>query len=256
VPRKLSQEWIMESSLRYEQGSCSDVGCVRLVNEDSHLAREHDGLWLVADGMGGHSNGSWASSEIAASLHNAWLPSDLEGALVATEAALASANDSIYRAGRREDKVIGSTVAALLIRARRFVVLWAGDSRVYRMRNEALSLVTTDHSQVEQLVIAGLLSREEAEDHPMAHMLSRAVGVRPELTLDLRHGDVLPSDVFVLCSDGLTRTVHDTEIEALVRQSAPRAAAARLVELALERGAADNVTVIVVGCNEPTLVAR
>ena len=246
----------MESSLRYEQGSCSDVGCVRLVNEDSHLARDRDGLWLVADGMGGHSKGSWASSEIASSLQDIWLPFDLEGAVTATEAALVSVNASIYLAGRRDGKVIGSTVAALLIRARRFAVLWAGDSRVYRMRNDQLSLLTTDHSQVEQMVTAGLLSREEAEDHPMAHMLSRAVGVRPELTLDLLRGDVLPSDVFVLCSDGLTRTVHDNEIEALVRQSAPRAAAARLVELALERGAADNVTVMVVGCSEPTLVAR
>jgi serine/threonine protein phosphatase PrpC len=246
----------MQASLRYEQGSRSDVGCVRLVNEDSHLTRDRDGLWSVADGMGGHSNGSWASGEITASLENARLPADFDGATAAAEAALASANATIYRAGRDGDKVIGSTVAVLLIRARRFAVLWAGDSRVYRMRNGALALLTTDHSQVEQMVTAGLLTRQEAESHPMAHMLSRAVGVRPDLALDRRHGDVLPSDVFVLCSDGLTRMVHDDEIEALVRQNAPRTAAMRLVDLALERGAADNVTVVVVGCNEPTLVAR
>jgi serine/threonine protein phosphatase PrpC len=142
----------------------------------------------------------------------------------------------------------------LLVKDGRYAVLWAGDSRLYRVRDGGIDLITTDHSQVEQMVASGLLTRAEAESHPMAHMLSRAVGVRPELALDERTGDVLPGDTFLLCSDGLTRTVHEDEIGAVVAQEAPRRAAAALVDLALERGAADNVTVVVVACDETTHV--
>lgn len=245
----------MRGSLRFEQGSRSDVGCVRTVNEDAYLTRAQDGLWAVADGMGGHAKGRWASAQIAAALDAAAMPEDMDGAVEAAEAALARANATICRAGDMEGKLIGSTATVLVVRDRQYAVLWAGDSRVYRVRSGALSQLTTDHSQVEQMVASGLLTREEAEDHPMAHMLLRAVGARPDLAIDRRSGDVLPGDLFLLCSDGLTRMVHDHEIAALIDQETPRRAAAALVDAALERGAPDNVTVVVVGCDETTLVA-
>ncbi len=244
----------MRASLRFEQGSRTDVGCVRTINEDALLTRADDGLWAVADGMGGHAKGRWASAQIAAALDGAELPDDLDAAIAAVRAALESANATICRAGEAEGKVIGSTVTALIVKDGRYAVLWAGDSRLYRVRDGGIDLITTDHSQVEQMVASGLLTRAEAESHPMAHMLSRAVGVRPELALDERTGDVLPGDTFLLCSDGLTRMVHEDEIEAVVAQEAPRRAAAALVDLALERGAADNVTVVVVACDETTHV--
>jgi serine/threonine protein phosphatase Stp1 len=246
---------MMQAPFRFEQGSRTDVGCIRQVNEDAYLAREQDALWAVADGMGGHSKGKWASTRIAAALEAATLPEDLDGAVAAVIAALDHANAEICRTGDAEGAVIGSTVTALLVRDRCFVVLWAGDSRLYRLRDGALRLLTTDHSQVEQMIAAGLLTREEAEGHPMAHLLSRAVGVRPELTLDRRSGEVLPGDLFLLCSDGLTRVVQDGEILELVAQASPPRAATALVELALGRGAADNVTVVVVGCDETTHIA-
>lgn len=245
----------MPAPLRFEQGSRTDVGRVRNVNEDAYLARVQDALWAVADGMGGHAKGGWASTQIVAALDAVNLPVDFEAAVEAARAALEQANETICLAGIAEGKVIGSTVTLLLVRDHRYAVLWAGDSRLYRIRGGELELLTTDHSQVEQMVARGLLTREEAENHPMAHMLSRAVGARLDLALDQRFGEVLPGDMFLLCSDGLTRIVDDREIGALLVQDAPRRAASSLVDLALERGAADNVTVVVVGCDETTHVA-
>lgn len=240
---------------RFQQGSRSDVGCVRTVNEDACLLRGEDGLWAVADGMGGHARGQWASAQIMAELEQAILADQLDRTVDATETALVRANASICRSSEADGQVIGSTVNILLIREHRYAVLWAGDSRVYLVRDNELHLLTTDHSQVEQMIASGLLTREEAEGHPMAHMLSRAVGVRSEVVLDRRFGDVRSGDVFLLCSDGLTRMIHDDEILSMLRQHSPGRAAAALVDVALARGAADNVTVVVVGCDETTLVA-
>ena len=244
----------MREPLRFEYGSRTDVGRVRTVNEDACLARGQDGLWAVADGMGGHMKGSWASTQIIDALTSTALPLDLDEAIEAVRAALARVNALILRMGYADGNVIGSTVTVLLVRDHHYAVLWAGDSRAYRIRDGALALLTTDHSPVEEMVASGLLTREEAHGHPMAHMLSRAVGARPNFTLELRSGDVAPGDVFLLCSDGLTRTVDDEDIVSLLGQNAPRYAASALVDRALERGAADNVTVVVVGCDETTQV--
>ncbi|MFD1951494.1 PP2C family protein-serine/threonine phosphatase [Sphingomonas arantia] len=245
----------MHNALRFEQSSRSDVGCVRAVNEDAYLSHWQGDIWAVADGMGGHARGRWASAQIVAALEVMEFPADLEGASDATIAAIHEANQTILLAGQAEDKVIGSTVTALIIRDQRFTVVWAGDSRVYRIRRNSLSRLTSDHTPVEEMVKAGLLTRQEAGDHPMAHMLSRAVGVRQDLMLDQCSGEVLPGDVFILCSDGLTRVVPDHELLTMVGQCAPNMAASALVECALTHGAADNVTVVVVGCDETTHVA-
>jgi serine/threonine protein phosphatase PrpC len=132
--------------------------------------------------------------------------------------------------------------------------MWVGDSRVYRLRDGAIEQLTTDHSQVEQLVARGLLTRAEAEHHPMAHVLARAVGVEPRLNVDMRDEHVLAGDVFLLCSDGLTRIVADAEIAQTLATEHPRRAADALVALALARGAPDNVTVVVIGCDSTTLI--
>jgi serine/threonine protein phosphatase PrpC len=240
--------------LRFEQGVRSHVGAVRKINEDSHLARPQDGLWAVADGMGGHIRGHWASSTIVRALSEVVLSGALEEAVVSVVAAIESANDEIYQAAREAGGAIGSTVAVLLIRGTRCAILWAGDSRIYRCRNGELDPLTTDHSQVEQMVAYGLLDRSEADNHPMAHVLSRAVGVRETLALDRIDGEVEAGDIFLLCSDGLSRIVRAPEIRRLLIDQPPRAVAARLIDMALDRGAPDNVTVAVVGCDATTLV--
>lgn len=244
----------MAVSLRFEQGVRSDVGCVRRVNEDSWAARPRDGLWLVADGMGGHAHGQWASSTIAAALEAVPLPEDFDAAAGVVQSALQAANAELYAATEAHGATIGSTVALLLARDARAAVIWVGDSRVYRLRDSALAQLTTDHSQVEQLVARGLLTRKEAEHHPMAHVLSRAVGVQPRLTIDVEGETILPGDVFLLCSDGLTRMASEPEIASVLATEPPRRAADALIALALARGAADNVTAVVVGCDSTTLV--
>ncbi|NIJ32476.1 PP2C family protein-serine/threonine phosphatase [Sphingomonas oligoaromativorans] len=244
----------MAPTLRFEQGVRTHVGAVRKINEDSHLARPQDGLWAVADGMGGHIKGQWASSTIVRALSGVSLEGGFEDAAASVISALESANGEIYQAAWEAGGAIGSTVAVLLIRGARCAVLWAGDSRVYRCRDRVLQPLTTDHSQVEQMVASGLLDRAEADNHPMAHVLSRAVGVREALVLDRIDAEVEAGDVFLLCSDGLSRMVRAPEIQNLLVDKPPRAVAARLVDMALDRGAPDNVTVAVVGCDATTMV--
>ncbi len=198
--------------------------------------------------------GQWASSTIARALKEADLSGSFEEAVAGVVAALEGANGEIYRAAWKAGGAIGSTVAVLLIRGMRCAVLWAGDSRVYRCRERELLRLTTDHTQVEQMVASGLLDRSEADDHPMAHVLSHAVGVRETLALDRIDGEVETGDIFLLCSDGLSRMVPAPEIERLLVDKPPRAVAARLIDMALDRGAPDNVTVAVVGCDATTMV--
>jgi serine/threonine-protein phosphatase Stp1 len=240
--------------LRYEQGVASHVGCVRMINQDAWLAKPEQGLWVVADGMGGHARGEWASAEIIASITGQVSADSLDEACRELASAIESANARLVSAARTGGASVGSTVAALVIRGRRGAVIWAGDSRVYRYRGGRLDLLTRDHSQVEQLVVAGLITRLEAIDHPMGHVLTRAVGVQDVLDLDCVTEDVLPDDVFLLCSDGLTRPVSDAEIAGWLGRETPMRAAAGLLDVTLGRGAPDNVTLLVVSCDAATLL--
>jgi serine/threonine-protein phosphatase Stp1 len=240
--------------LRYEQGVASHRGCVRKVNQDAWLAQPEHGLWIVADGMGGHARGEWASAQIVEFAGKRVQSKVLHVACDELTAAIEHVNQLLLAAAQADGASIGSTVAALLVRGGRGTVLWAGDSRVYRYRAGSLSLLTRDHSQVEQLVAAGLISQEEAASHPMGHVLTRAIGVRETVALDRVDCDVLPDDIFLLCSDGLTRPVADVELARWLGRETPERAANGLLELVLSRGAPDNVTLIVLGCDATTLV--
>ncbi len=240
--------------LRYEQGVASHAGYVRKINQDAWLAQPDQGLWLVADGMGGHARGEWASAEIVASVAQSVHADDLHDAGAELTAAIERANHRLVAAAKADGASIGSTVAALLVRGGRGSVLWAGDSRVYRYRGGAISLLTRDHSQVEQLVTDGLITAAEAASHPMGHVLTRAIGVGDTVLLDRVEVDVLPEDVFLLCSDGLTRPVADVEIARWLGRETPERAATGLLDLVLSRGAPDNVTLVVLGCDATTLV--
>jgi serine/threonine-protein phosphatase Stp1 len=240
--------------LRYEQGVASHTGCVRTVNQDAWLAQPERGLWLVADGMGGHARGEWASAQIVASVAESVHAEDLHQAGAELTAAIERANQRLVAAAQADGASIGSTVAALLVRGGCGTVLWAGDSRIYRYRAGSLDLLTRDHSQVEQLVAAGLITPAEAAGHPMGHVLTRAIGVRDTVMLDHLEVDVRADDIFLLCSDGLTRPVADTEIARWLGRETPERAASGLLDLVLSRGAPDNVTLVVLGCDATTLV--
>jgi len=243
-----------DRSLRVHDASLTHEGKVRTVNEDAVLADARAGLWAVADGMGGHANGQWAAQAVVAALGQA-AAGDFDARARAVSDALHAANARIWEQGRTIGKSMGSTVTALLLQGARFAVFWAGDSRCYLLRGGTIYRLTTDHSQVQELVNAGRLTPEEAESHPMAHVLSRAVGVQPELELEAVTDEAQAGDVFLLCSDGLTRMAPDAELAAVLNGKSPRAAAEQLVALCLERGAPDNVSVVVVGCDETTLLA-
>lgn len=245
----------MAAALRFEHAVLTHVGCVRSVNEDAFVERAHDGLWAVADGMGGHRGGKWASATLAESVRSIDLPEGPGAGDEALVRAVDAANTRIVMAGREAGQLSGSTLAALLVRDGRFSVRWAGDSRVYLLRADRLSQLTTDHSQVQQFVDQGLLSEEDARSHPLGHVLTRAVGVHDRVVLDRRSDAVQADDVFLLCSDGLTRMVSEAEIAAMLGRRRPEDAADRLLRLALQRGAPDNVTLIVVAC-EPTTLTR
>jgi serine/threonine-protein phosphatase Stp1 len=244
-----------DRALRIQDASLSHAGKVRAVNEDSVFANPRDGLWAVADGMGGHANGQWASQAIVAALAERPLEGDFDARARVASDALHLANSRIWEQGRSLGQSMGSTVTALLLQDGRFAVFWAGDSRCYLLRGGVFYRLTTDHSQVQELVTAGRLTAEEAESHPMAHVLSRAVGVQPSLELEAVADEAAPGDVFLLCSDGLSRLASDAELAAMLGGKSPHTAAEQLVGLSLERGAPDNVSVVVVGCDEATLLA-
>lgn len=233
----------------------SDTGKVRAVNEDSLLQRDGEGLWAVADGMGGHAHGKWASQAVVAALEGADLGGDFEACVQAVGGAILAANRTVLDESVRIGAQMGSTVVALLLCQQRFALLWAGDSRAYLRRGSELVRLTTDHTYVEDLIAAGQLTPEEAATHPRRHVLSRAVGVEADLALDAVTDEIRALDLFLLCSDGLTGLLSDAEINHCLNRNSTDAAVRLLMETALERGAPDNVTVVVVRCDEITRVS-
>jgi serine/threonine-protein phosphatase Stp1 len=224
----------------------TDVGLVRRSNEDAFLSRSEAGLWVVADGMGGHEDGEWAAAAIVRALDGVSILGEFDADCAGVARGVQIANATICQRADAYRLRMGSTVAALLLGDDRFAVFWAGDSRAYRLRDGTLSPLTTDHTQVQAKVASGELTATEARNHPMAHVLSRAVGVEPDLDLSSAGGEVRAGDVFLLCSDGLHGTLSEPEIAAVLAQAEPAEACERLVARCRTLGAPDNVTVVVV----------
>jgi serine/threonine protein phosphatase PrpC len=226
--------------------SRTDVGLRRKVNEDSLLVRTERGLWAVADGMGGHEAGDVASSRVTEALLDLPLVDGLDELVECAIAALQGVNqDLIELAGSDGNRSIGSTVVGLAIADAQFRCFWAGDSRAYRVRGDQISQLTRDHSLVQDLVDAGMLQPEEAEDHPNSNIITRAVGVAKDFRVDTVSGDVKSGDQFLLATDGLTRMVSDQELVAELTSNRPAAAAKNLIDTVLSRGAPDNVSLII-----------
>ena len=227
--------------------SRTHVGLVRKVNEDSLLVRTERGLWAVADGMGGHDAGDVASSKVTEALLELPTADGLDELVNDAIAALKQVNhELIVLAGQNgSDRSIGSTVVGLAIADAEFRCFWAGDSRAYRVRDRQIVQLTRDHSLVQDLVDAGMLQPDEAVDHPNSNIITRAVGVTQDLKVDTVSGDVRSGDQFLLASDGLTRMVDDDEVVAELLSNPPRAAAERLIDKVLSRGAPDNVSIII-----------
>ena len=227
--------------------SRTHVGLRRKVNEDSLMVRTERGLWAVADGMGGHDAGDVASAKVTEALMNLPIVYGLDALTEAAVSALVNVNRELIALARTVDsqRTIGSTVVGLAIADGEYRCFWAGDSRAYRIRDGQIERVSRDHSLVQDLVEAGMLKPEEAEGHPNANVVTRAVGVVEELKVDVASGDVRAGDLFVLASDGMTRVVDDAEVAAELASNDLDDAIDSLIELVLERGAPDNVTIVI-----------
>ncbi len=231
-------------------GATSDTGRVRAVNQDSVLAELP--LFAVADGMGGHAAGEVAS-QLALGIARQHLGPGSQPSLDVLVDAVAMANRAVFEQARvrAELRGMGTTFCALaLLRddaGERVVVANVGDSRGYVLRGDGLHQVTRDHSYVEDLVEAGEITPLEALSHPQRHIVTRALGVEPNVLVDTWERPALIGERYLLCSDGLTNELRDPEIEEVLRtQQDPQDAADRLVHLANERGSRDNVSVVVV----------
>jgi protein phosphatase len=244
---------------------CSDVGRKRDHNEDSLLLEPNLGLFAVADGMGGHLGGDRASRmaveilgrEVKRLVRNGAMkkPAKIvtengdEGPVAAAlRQAARTAGAAIFDVAQREARLhgMGTTLTALLVRDDKAYVAHVGDSRAYLFRDGKAQQVTEDHSWIAEQVRAGLLSEEEARDSRFRHIITRSVGFEREVQVDLQEIPISPGDCFLLCSDGLTNHIEDTEIGRILTAEYYRRAPQVFVEIANERGGDDNVTVLVV----------
>jgi serine/threonine protein phosphatase PrpC len=198
--------------------------------------------------MGGHEAGEVASALVVELLTAQVAAGELFLRVGAARRALAQANTELVAMAQAgpSKRTIGTTAVVLAADQERFSCLWVGDSRGYLVRGGALHPLTRDHSLVQELVDAGLWPASEAASHPDAHVIRRAVGAEDELDIDAKEGELEPGDIFLLASDGLTRLVSDEEILACLEARGLEAAADWLIDCSLERGAPDNVSLILV----------
>ena len=231
---------------RFRFSAKTHVGRVRKVNEDAVLMLPDQQIWVVSDGMGGHDAGDLASRLVVDSI--ALLPEHMEASekMGMVRAALQGAHAAIVAEAHAREATIGATVVALFLADGHFGALWAGDSRLYRLRGGVVELLTTDHSVVAALVEAGQLNWDEAGMHPQSNAITRAVGVGDVLELDKIRGEALAGDRFLLCSDGLNKYASIAEVGRALSNVPIEVVSDQLVQLALDRGGADNVSVIVV----------
>lgn len=230
------------SSEKYQYGSKTDPGAVRALNEDSCLADPEIGLWLVADGMGGHRSG-----DVASRIVRDTVTERVRTGASLTEAIRSAHEKILEEAGEREDSEgMGSTIVAVRVNHADYEVAWVGDSRAY-LYDGGLLQVTRDHSIVGDLVRNGAITAQEASSRPDRHLLTRCLGVTAAdaFEVGVRRGRFTRGQEVLLCSDGLTEELTDGDIESILSMDATaQERVDRLVDAAIEHGGRDNVTVI------------
>lgn len=232
----------------FRSHAASDTGTVRKHNEDAFADCPELAMWAVADGAGGHAAGEVASAMLVDAIRT------IPGALAADEALsqmrlrVAAVNLALRgeAAARGANAVVASTIVALLIRGGHFVCLWVGDSRAYLFRRGVLARISTDHSLVQELIEAGAITEAQAESHPQANVITRAIGAPDDSgEMDKVTGAIATGDRFLLCSDGVTKAIPDDVLAGLLGTAAADPAQA-LIEHAMQAGSRDNVTAIVI----------
>ena len=231
----MAKAWVLTSDYR------TDTGNVRRHNEDACITRDPDGIWVVADGMGGHHAGDVASKSIVDAVREMHSHEELPALMDQLE-------DTITKVmARAKRTTIGSTVVGMAHRGDYVVCFWAGDSRVYRIRGKKMEEITQDHDMIQDLVESGVCTEEEAKKHPQAERVTRAVGGGDDFYLDMEIFELQKKDLFILCSDGLYKELTTEEILEISKNcKALEEIPDALVEAALARRGRDNVTVVAV----------
>lgn len=246
----------------------TDPGLVRGHNEDSVFANPVRGLVILADGMGGYNAGEVASGMATSFLASAMETSFFDAppaddaasggqsfASACLRESIEKANFAIYNAASCEPDFagMGTTLVSALFHDGRVTVAHVGDSRLYRLRDEALSVMTRDHSLLQQQIDCGMITPEEARFSQNKNLVTRALGVDPEVDPEIKEFPVLPGDLYLFCSDGLNDMLPDEEIALALQMLAanPELAATQLVQMANDNGGRDNVSVVVVKVVQP-----
>ncbi len=240
------------NQIRYivSSSGLTHTGHVRSRNEDSILVHEDENLWLVADGMGGHHAGDFASQTISRNMGLFKQQNSLENSILLLEENLLNSNAIIREKSSHLGKntTIGSTVVCAYIWQNFLFTFWAGDSRLYRFRDNKLERLTDDHSYVEELVRMGKIEACDAEIHPAANVVLKAVGIDDDLCIDFDYFEILDSDIFVICSDGLYKDLNENDIISTIidNKSDMDALTQALLSKSLEAGGTDNTSIITI----------
>ncbi len=228
------------------------VGCVRKHNEDNLLELPEQGLWLVADGMGGMAFGDRASQIVVDAFKDFKCQKTLAENIDDLENRILKAN---YKC-RNDPKVkqlgqiMGSTIVLLFLWKGKAICLWDGDSRLYRLRRGQFEQLSTDHSLVQEMVDFGQINKAEAEFHPQSNIITRGIGVDDDIYVDMEYFSARPGDRFVLCSDGLNKHLMDHEIAIPLNKYPIKRACKALIDMSLKGGGGDNISVILVDIEE------
>lgn len=234
--------------LRFRSAARTHAGLRRALNEDRLLDHPGDGLWAVADGMGGHRSGDVAAARVVEALSALDASDSGFGRLNDLVRAISEVNAELFAQAAEgpETSPSGATVVALLAHERHFACIWAGDSRAYLLRDGVVAPITRDHSLVQSLIDDGRIDAAERRRHPDAHIITRAVGAAAKIDLERRFAPIQAGDIFLLCSDGLTACVEDEELAGFIDRTDLDAAAEALLSAALARGAPDNVSFVLI----------
>ena len=235
-------------SFQISSTGVSHTGHVRSKNEDSILVHADENLWIVADGMGGHQAGDFASQTITSNLSLFKQLDSLDASVLSLEENILNSNAIIrnksVKLGR--NATIGSTIVCVYIWQNFLFTLWAGDSRLYRFRESQLERLTEDHSYVEELVRMGKIEARDAEDHPAANVVLKAVGIDDHLCVDFEYFEVREGDIYIICSDGLYKDLDEDNIVPILEANTGNISALTeaLLSASLEAGGTDNTSII------------
>ena len=220
------------------------IGHTRRINEDALFVNEAEGLWLVADGIGGHGNGDKASAAVVEHVESYCRGNSVEDCLADITSRLRQAHQACKNMAGAG--MPSSTVAALIIFQTQAILIWAGDSRIYRLRSGELTVLTEDHNLAQERYKNGEITREAAQRLKSANVLTRAVGVHQDLHLDADIAEVEAGDRFLVCTDGLYKDLPLKKIQSMLGVAFSEHILADLIDEALRRGGRDNITGIVV----------